>query len=453
MGRLVDRYLASTPARVVAAVLALVGTLVHTVGAPGLQRIPPYRIDLDVYRTGGQVFRDGGEIYGELPQLADGSHLPFTYPPLSAQLFSVFTLVPLAVASAIVTLATIAVVAYVVHLVLARTVERPDRDLWWVTVAVLAVALWFGPVRETLGFGQINVFLMALVMVDLIRGRGRWWGGILTGLAMAVKLTPAVFLVYFVLRRDWRGLATAVAAALAFTGIGHLLAADDSARFWTFAIRDPARIGGLAFTSNQSVNGVVYRFGLEGTTASVAWFVVSCVIGLGIVWVAWRLLRGGHEVAAVVTVGYISLFCSPVSWGHHWVWAVPSVVLVLVWASRAAQRRRTAGAGEAAGDGSGAGGTAAGVDDDERGWLLLAYSGVVIFLGTPQWWVPHRDQRELGWGPIEHLVGNAYLLWGLLFLVVMGLRAARLGAPDIGGDPARPALFARPGSRAREEAR
>ncbi|MEB8326766.1 glycosyltransferase 87 family protein [Dietzia kunjamensis] len=421
IGGAVDRYLGSAAARVVVVVLAVVGTLLHTVGIPGLQQIPPYRIDLDVYRVGGQVFRDGGDLYGELPQLAQGAHLPFTYPPLSAQLFSLFTLVPLAVASALITLATIAVLAYVVQLVLTRTCERPQRELWWLTAAVVAVALWFGPVRETIGFGQVNVFLMALVLVDVIRGRGRWWGGTLTGLAMAIKLTPAVFLLYFVLRRDWRGLATAVVSALAFTGIGHLLTPDDSARYWTFAIRDPARIGGLSFTSNQSVNGFVHRLGFEDTAASVAWFVVSSAIGLGIAWVAWRLLRSGHEVAAAVAVGHVALFCSPVSWGHHWVWAVPAVVLTLVWADRAGRDD----------------------DDDERGWLALAGSGVVIFLGTPQWWVPHSEGRELGWGPLEHLVGNAYLIWAAVFLVVVGVRATRLGRPDLGGDPERPALLAR----------
>lgn len=418
IGRAVDRYLGSAAGRIVALALVVVGTLLHTVGIPGLQQIPPYRIDLDVYRVGGRVFRDGGDLYGELPQLAEGAHLPFTYPPLSAQLFSLLTVVPLPVASALITVATIAVLALVVQLVLSRTSERSRRDLWWLTVAVMAVALWFGPVRETIGFGQVNVFLMALVLVDVIRGRGRWWGGTLTGLAMAIKLTPAVFLLYFVLRRDWRGLATAAAAALAFTGIGHLLAPDDSARYWSFAIRDPERIGGLAYSSNQSVNGVVYRLGLEDTTASVAWFLVAAAIGLGIAWVAWRLLRGGHEVAAAVAVGHVALFCSPVSWGHHWVWAVPAVVLTLVWADRAGRD-----------------------DDDERGWFALAVTGVVIFLSTPQWWVPHSEDRELGWGPVEHLVGDAYLIWAAVFLVVVGVRASRLGRADLGGDPDRPALL------------
>lgn len=419
IGRAVDRYLASTTGRVVVVVLAVIGTLVHTIGIPFLQKIPPYRIDLDVYRVGGQVFRDGGDLYGELPQLAEGASLPFTYPPLSAQLFSLLTLVPLAVASILITAATIAVLAYVVQLVLTRTCDRPQRDLWWLSLAVTAVALWSGPIRETIGFGQVNVFLMALVLVDVIRGRGRWWGGVLVGLAMAIKLTPAVFLLYFFLRRDWRGLATAVISALAFTGIGHLLAPDDSVRYWTFAIRDPGRIGGLAFTSNQSVNGVVHRLGLEGGSASVVWFVASAVVGLGIAWVAWRLLRGGHEVAAAVAVGHVALFCSPVTWGHHWVWAVPAVVLTLVWADRESRND----------------------DDNDRTWLIMACAGVVIFLGTPQWWFPNHEDRELGWGPVAHLVGNAYLIWAAVFLVLLGLRAFRLGRPDLGGDDRKPALF------------
>ena len=439
IGNAVDRYLGSSVGRVVVVVLALLGTVIHTVGIPGLQKLPPYRIDLDVYRVGGQVFRDGGDLYGELPQLAEGAHLPFTYPPLSAQIFSILTLVPLPVASVLITLATLIVLALVVQLVLTRTCDRPAAQLWWLTLAAVTVGMWFGPVRETIGFGQVNVFLMALVLVDVIRGRGRWWGGTLTGLAMAIKLTPAVFLLYFFLRRDWRGLGTAIISALAFTGIGHLLTPDDSVRYWTFALRDPARIGGLAFTSNQSVNGFVHRIGLEDTAASVAWFVVSMVIGLGIAWVAWRLLRAGHEVGAAVAVGMVALFCSPVSWGHHWVWAVPAVVLALVWADRASRDGRDNQDDDDNGNHpTSEADTRAG---DYRLWLTLGLSGVVIFLSTPQWWFPNHNDAELGWGPIAHVVGNAYLIWGLVLLIAMGTRAFRLGRPDLGGDPEKPVIL------------
>jgi alpha-1,2-mannosyltransferase len=70
------------------------------------------------------------------------------------------------------------------------------------------------PVRTTLALGQINIVLMALVAFDLllpstwftVAGRTVGWPrGVLTGIAAAIKLTPLVFLLYFLARRDLRG--------------------------------------------------------------------------------------------------------------------------------------------------------------------------------------------------------------------------------------------------------
>lgn len=404
IARLVARYLASGLARGAALVVLVLGALVQIVGVPGVQDLPPYRIDFDVYRTGGRVFLDGGPLYGELPALMRGDHLPFTYPPISAELFSVFTLAPLAVGSVLITLLTLAALAYVVYVVLRSAIDRPRRELLWLTVLVMAVGIWSGPVRETIGFGQVNVLLMGLVVLGCVGGRGRWWGGLPVGLAAAVKLTPAVFILYFLLRKDWRGAAMTVLGAVGVTALGHLLAPDDSVRYWTFALRDPARIGSPAFASNQSINGVLYRLGLEAPSVTVVWFGLSCVAGLACVAVAWRLLGGGHDVAAVVAISLVALFCSPVSWGHHWVWGVPMVVLALVWAVR------------------GAGGA--------RAWAWVAGVGAVILLVTPQWWFPHGDDTEYAWGPVAHVVGDAFLIWAVWFLALLGVRADRLGAPD-----------------------
>ena len=53
-----------------------------------------HRVDLDVYRTGARVVLHGGNLYGRLPRLANGTELPFTYPPFAALAF-----VPLAAVS------------------------------------------------------------------------------------------------------------------------------------------------------------------------------------------------------------------------------------------------------------------------------------------------------------------------------------------------------------------
>ena len=55
------------------------------------------------------------------------------------------------------------------------------------------------PIRTTLGYGQVNTILMALVVVDLLPAPGerrRFPQGVLTGLAASIKLTPALFVVF-----------------------------------------------------------------------------------------------------------------------------------------------------------------------------------------------------------------------------------------------------------------
>ena len=57
----------------------------------------------------------------------------------------------------------------------------------------LAVPLVFAmePVRETLGWGQVNLFLVALVLADVrALQRHRRWAGVGIGLATAIKADP-----------------------------------------------------------------------------------------------------------------------------------------------------------------------------------------------------------------------------------------------------------------------
>ena len=368
----------------------------------GLGSFPtPYRIDIDVYRTGAQVFLDGGSIYGPMPKLAEGGHLPFTYPPIAAVLFTVFTPVPLWLASTLLTLASIGALAVAQRIVLGQVSNRRGADLWWLVAVAMSVGLWFGPVRETFNYGQVNILLMVLVLIDALAGRGRWWRGSLIGLAIAIKLTPAVFLLLFFLRRDWRGAGMTVASFLACSAVGHLFMPADSLTYWTQTLSDTGRIGGAAYASNQSINAVLHRLGMDSTAA---WFVLALGAGLLLAWVAARLLKYGHDTAAVVVVGFAALLCSPVSWGHHWVWGLPLALLMTLWAVR--------------GQGRG------------TGWLVLAGSGVAVFLAMPHWWLPNGDDRELQWTPLQQVVGSSYVVWALVALVMVGWSAHRLGRGD-----------------------
>ncbi|MEO7588326.1 MAG: glycosyltransferase 87 family protein [Arachnia sp.] len=400
--QLTGRYLASWPARLVALALAL---LVGVALAFWLPYTWPYRIDIDVYRLGGQAFLDGADLYGRLPDTEVGANLPFTYPPIAAALFSFFAIMPLVAASTLVSILSILALGWVLALVLGEVTRRTLSEGLWLALPVLALISWLGPMRENIEFGQINVLLMALVLTDVLAGQGKPWRGWLTGLAVAIKLTPAVFLVYFLLRRDWRSLIMTVVSFAAYTTIGFVLRPADSVEYWTAALRDTGRIGNAGFPSNLSLNGFIHRLGFDGTAASVVWFLVSAAVGLAIMWIAWRLLEADQKAAAALVVGLIALFSSPVSWGHHWVWALPLLVVFAVWAARGIAPRVA--------------------------WLVLLVAGAYIFWALPQWWFASSEGETPDWNLFQQLVGSAYLVWAAASLAVLAVhwRPRRLAGP------------------------
>ena len=60
--------------------------------------------------------------------------------------------------------------------------------------ALLAVAAYLQPVKQEIGFGQVDLLLLALCAVDCLVDSPRWPRGLLIGLATAIKLEPGVFI-------------------------------------------------------------------------------------------------------------------------------------------------------------------------------------------------------------------------------------------------------------------
>ena len=373
---------------------------------------PPYRIDLDVYRLGAETLLRGGDLYGTLPDTEIGANLPFTYPPIAAMLFVPLALLTMRDANLLFSFGTLGLLVVVLTLVLREFTGLRGRQLVLGGLAAGAIGFWLGPVRESVEFGQVNVALMALIVVDVVVGRGKRWQGMLTGLAMAIKLTPAVFLAYFLVKREWRALITAALSALLFTGLGFLVAWEHSITYWTGTITDPDRIGGLAYVSNQSINGVLLRLGLTGGAATLTWFLLSAVLGLSLLALMAQLFRRGHGFAAALTMGFYALLASPVSWSHHWVWAGPAIVVLLLWARRSGS----------------------------PGALALAGSGLLIFITRLIWDLPDEDALQgLNWTWQQHLQGNAQAVWGLAFLAFLAFGApARAEAMSVETEPEQP---------------
>jgi alpha-1,2-mannosyltransferase len=395
----------------IAANLACVALFLWFPHAHGMV-LGPYRIDLDVYRTGSRAWLDGRFLYGRLPRTMSGVKLPFTYPPLAAVLLSPLALVPMAVASVALTLFSIGLLALVLRLSLRSLNRAAGQSPAWANWAVwwlLPLALVLEPVRNNLAYGQINILLMALVAVDCLTPAAgtRWPRGCLIGIAAAVKLTPAAFVLYFVVRRDWRSAGTAAASFLVATGVGFLVAWHDSVQYWTKTLFDVSRIGGLSYAANQSILAVLDRLGMSHPTATLAWAVATVIV----ICAAWRgmsrALAANRYCLALSLNGLAALLVSPVSWSHQWVWCVPALLAL----ADTALRHRAAGPAAA------------------------TALGIVLFSAGPQWWFPHGHRHELAWSGWQQGVGSGYVFFAAAILVY-----AAFGMPGLAIRPAHRAV-------------
>ena len=97
-----------------------------------------------------------------------------------------------------------------------------------------------------------------------------------------VKLTPAAFIMFFLLRGDRRAAATSALSFGAFTAVGFALDWHDSVRYWTTVVFDTSRPGSPSFASNQSLQGVFARAGLApGTSGGTAvWLALSAAVAI-----------------------------------------------------------------------------------------------------------------------------------------------------------------------------
>lgn len=304
-------WLVATPRRQVVTVLvAAVAVGVFTATVPLFREF----FDLGVYRGAVRWWLlDGGDLYSYRYQ---DTEYGFTYPPFAALVMSPLALTAWPIAVAVSIAANAAAV-----LVLLRW--WTGRHAWWLTALLFLAVLLFEPARDTFSFGQVNLLLLVLVCADLrglLAAHRAGWVGIGIGLAAAIKLTPAVFILYLLVTRRWRAAATAAGTAAGATLLAVALAPEASRTFWTEAVWDTGRVGRLAYVSNQSLRGVVARL-----DAPTPWWVLLVVAALA-VWF-FRVRRADPRTGVALT-GVLACLISPVTWVHHLVWVLPALFLL-----------------------------------------------------------------------------------------------------------------------------
>ncbi len=347
-------------------------------------------VDIDVYLRGANALLHGEDLY------AVGVHgLKFTYSPFAAVIFTPLTVMPATVHRVLFTALSLAAYAFVIWVVARRLSLRRA------TALVIALGgLATEPFLRTIQLGQVNLILMAMVVLDvlLLRSTRR---GYLVGIAAGIKIVPGIFILYFALKRDWRSVRHSAVGFLASVVVGGLVAPAATREYWSGGFLTMDKFGETAVSGvdNQSLAAVLMR-GLHLSPLPTALTVLCCVVGVALgVTVARRLLRRGDDVAGAAALAIGGLLGSPVSWSHHWVWVV---VVLLLLAHR-------------------------------RAWLSVWLLGALFWLG-PFWALRNAKIPELGLSGWQQVVGGCYVLAGLGLLALLSRRrraAAHDPAPSV----------------------
>jgi alpha-1,2-mannosyltransferase len=283
----------------------------------------PSTIDLQVYVYAVKDMLAGRDIFATTTPFW---HLYFIYPPIAAVLMVPLAFGPYAMWQVIWT----AVLVLAQQSVLRRCGVPPG---WKLGLIGVAVVLAVEPIRTTLGYGQVNTMLMALVVADLLPDRPgerrRIPQGTLIGLAAAVKLTPLLFVVFAFLIGRRRAALTAVVSFAAFTGLGAVLLFSETVAFFGGLSGGDTRTASPLYTGNQSLLGVFFRLGDTSRTTTLLGLAVAGIVALLGTLVAAHWWRAGEKVFAVALVGLCTCLASPLSWTHHYVWILPMAVAVV----------------------------------------------------------------------------------------------------------------------------
>ncbi|MCO8275294.1 DUF2029 domain-containing protein [Actinoplanes sp. TRM 88003] len=306
---------------------------------------------------------------------------PSDHPPSTAALLAPLSALPVPMAAWLLALVGLAALVLAAFALAGPVARRYGRSRGPAALVAAVLALLAEPVRAALGLGHLDVVVFGLIVADVValrraawarrraawwpgpaasgppRGRfdllRRWWstgawGGAGIGIATALAVGPALFILYLLVIRRWRPalIATGTAVTLTLAGLlvdprGFLVPLVDRTR----TIGDPA---------NQSLAGLLARLYDSTSTPVLVWLsFAALLLAVGLIR-ARAAHADGDEIAAFTLVGLTGAAIAPVTTSHELVWVLPAVLILVDAAARLRVRRRPrprrfTGAGYAAG--------------------------------------------------------------------------------------------------------
>lgn len=305
--------------------------------------------DLQIYIDSARRLTQGQSLYDvryTFPERATDFELQYLYPPaLAAILAPISSIDQKTIIFAWQAGLVVAVVlsAWMLAQIFARLPQASSIAASFPVVLIL-LAVW-PPTLDGMLWGQVNAYILALFVAAaycMSRGAERS-AGLSLGVAVALKATPAILVLPFLVQRRWRALGWTAAGA----GLSHLplLFYPNGLHTIPEFLRTTAEIA-----SGHVVNDPYYDYSLrrvvtffvEAPASLFSGLSLALILGYGAVLMQSRrpgpLGDSGRLLCALqIFLGIpIMVVASPLVWFHHLIWLFPPVAtLMLCGTSRA----------------------------------------------------------------------------------------------------------------------
>jgi hypothetical protein len=283
--------------------LAVIGLLWLLAGLAFLPGGEGWGYDYRAYADAAERLAESGSLYQA--ETLDGPYRPGPYglymyaPPLGVAIG------PLAS----IELDTAIVIWFLLHgLALAGAcvlmpVER------WIKLAVFGIAAISLAVLRDFALGNVSVLLL-LPLAAAWRWLDRPAGAIAQALAIAVRPTLGLLLLWQLLRRQWRAVAWTIGAGLVLILASLPFVGLEGYSDYLTVLRNLGGIAGV--DKNHDLSSSLLGLGVDESMANVA-LLVGYALGIAAIVLS---LRRDRELGFVVTAG-ASLLLSPLLWDHY----------------------------------------------------------------------------------------------------------------------------------------
>jgi hypothetical protein len=274
--------------------------------------------DFGVYYYGAQFLKNGRSLYDN-----PGLYTGIGYPPQTLLLFLPFTLFPYGLSQAVWII--LSYISLAVSIAILVRMFYPKITVSEILMIIGAAGLTF-PVKFSLGMGQSNLIALGLLTGFIYQFRKNRIIAAAAFLGTATVLKPQLLIIFLalILLRKWKtGFVAGGIHLIAVISTGMLFGWN---QFTVYLLREVPYMSlyrGPEIYYNQGIRAMVSRILPDSAAPGFISFLSAVIITITVYVI---IVRKFDLIRAVLMLLPTFLLIEPLSWQHHYIFLIPTVI-------------------------------------------------------------------------------------------------------------------------------